>query len=201
MEKSTAEFERFLETITYVENEVNDGDHEFSPSDYKFVCNMLLNYIQKKTFEKKKVLFYYDYDYQNDCSVYDYLMNRHSIAIKASSDEEATILSVVLKLIINKNFEVFGYFLKQQYKDFSDFFSKIEQSGILTTQEDNIFDELEDHTKVCELDRFFSRPLVAYFDKPIIFTKDIIIKILQNENLYKKYDESDMRFTFILQQC
>jgi hypothetical protein len=64
------------------------------------------------TSDLSKLKYYYQYESDKDVSLYEKLMNTHSIAILASCLEEANVLNEALKLLFNNNGSAFIFQLE-----------------------------------------------------------------------------------------
>ena len=99
------------------------------------------------------VQFYYQYEYDSNETTYEQLMGKHLIAIKAHSLEEANVLNVILRVIIDYHGGSLHMFTSDdndnpiQNLTEEEFFNSIKNNGNLTIYEGYVSDTLKPISK------------------------------------------------------
>lgn len=133
--------------------------------------------------------YYYHYDTQLK-TIYGSLMEDNLITVRAHSIEEAIIMCNVLELLFDGISNFCGDDLDGSLS-VGHFFNLIEDYTELLTQS-------KDYCSVQPKKLQKNSYHIAFFNKPLIFDKDRIIKLLMDKTLEAVFDDDVMRVRYLL---
>lgn len=115
-----------LDTLQFIDpNRMHDAD---------YVLPLLNSYIHNFSDDKNnsEYAYYYQYECDNNKTIFETLMYFHLISIKARSLEEASYLSYVLRCLIDRNFYILDYLYEDDSPSIHDSCKKIADTDLMS---------------------------------------------------------------------
>ena len=151
---------------------------KINAQDFDYCFNLFMTELNNKQYKSGKTKYYYQYEMDSAQTEYESMMSRHIIYIIAGSYEEAMIINVLLRIIIDgRTYSLLNYCSHEDENDvavkITDFFQNIYKSKYMKEYEGYVSYKIKKILPGRNYENVAS---------PIGFDKEKIIRIMSDSN-------------------
>lgn len=159
--------------------------------DLSYAMNIVIKLCEYHN-EKLKVhstpKFYYRYEEDEQKTLYEEMMDDHLITIQANDDDEALIIDLVIRILIDGHIGLFSYYVDtmSDYKFTIDqLYDRIITTKMMSKYPDYVNESMKPLREHClvKYEELFGFINIVLIKKPIIFNMPMINKIIKRKTI------------------